>query len=43
MDLKLILEIPLNIENDSNANVMHCMATALDCFEIILKIINLIY
>ena len=29
---KIDLEIPLNIENDSNANVMHCMATALDCF-----------
>lgn len=29
---KIDLEIPLNIENDSNANVMHCMASALDCF-----------
>lgn len=29
---KIDLEIPLNIENGSNANVMHCMATALDCF-----------
>lgn len=29
---KIDLEITLNIENDSNANVMHCMATALDCF-----------
>lgn len=29
---KIDLEIPLNIENDSNANVMHCMAIALDCF-----------
>ena len=29
---KIDLEIPLNIENDSNANVLHCMATALDCF-----------
>ena len=27
---KIDLEIPLNIENGSNANVMHCMATALD-------------
>ena len=38
---KIDLEIPLNIENDSNANVMHCMATALDCFwKLFLKIIN---
>lgn len=29
---KIDLEIPLNIENGSNANVMHCMATALDRF-----------
>ena len=29
---KIDLEILLNIENGSNANVMHCMATALDCF-----------
>lgn len=26
------LEVPLNIINDSNANVIRCMATALDCF-----------
>lgn len=26
------LEVPLNIDNTNNANVMHCMATALDSF-----------
>lgn len=29
---KIDLEIPLSIENDSNANVMHGMATALEAF-----------
>lgn len=30
--LKIELEAPLNIENTNNANVIHCMATALDFF-----------
>lgn len=29
---KIDLEVPLDIENANNANVMHCMATALDSF-----------
>lgn len=29
---KIELEVPLKIENTSNANIMHCMATALDSF-----------
>lgn len=29
---KIELEVPLNIENDNNANVIHCMSKALDTF-----------
>lgn len=29
---KIELEVPLNIENSSNANVIHCMSVALDSF-----------
>lgn len=29
---KIELEVPLNIENDNNANVIHCMSKALDSF-----------